>query len=139
VDDEDLEKTMLRAVQVYETCILVRRLLRNLSDDADRLSSRLLLPLPWAVDRITRAFMRVERQFIVAPPVQSVEAERLLRAAYGSFGIEAIVGGARNSIGFLERRYQWSKTQFFVALGVLTYLLDKLKLFDVISRWLRLG
>jgi hypothetical protein len=140
VGDEDQEKTMLRAVQVYETCILVRRILRNLADEADRLSSRLSrLPVPWVVDRVSRQFLRIESQFIVAPPVQSVEAERLLRAAYESFGIGGIVEGARNSINFLDRRFQWSKTQFLVALGVLTYLLDKLKVFDTIARWLGLG
>lgn len=138
VGDNEQEKTMLRAVQIYETCILVRRLLRNLSDDADRLSSRLLVSVPWAVDRITRSFLQVESQLVVAPPVQSVESERLLRAAYGSFGIESIIQGARNSIGFLDRRHQWSKTQFLVALGVLTYLLDKLDLFGVFARWLHL-
>lgn len=142
VGDEDQEKTMLRAVQIYETCILARRILRNLSDEADRLSSRLsrsLVPIPWEVDRVTRQFLRVESQLIVAPPVQSVEAERLLRAAYGSFGIGAIVEGARNSINFLDRRFQWSKTQFLVAIGVLAYLLDKLKVFDSVARWLGLG
>jgi len=134
VSEEEQEKTMLRGVQVFENCILVRRLLRNLSEQADRLSSRLTVPRPWAVNRISQSFLQIERQMIVAPPVQSVESERLLRGAYKNFGIDSLVEGTRNSCNFMERRLQWSKTQFLVAVGVIAYLLDKLKVFENIGR-----
>ena len=60
------------------------------------------------------------------PPVQSVEGERLLRIAYRSFGIDALVESTRQSCEFLERRFQWVKTQLSVTVSIFTYLLDKL-------------
>ena len=93
---------MLRGVQVFENCILVRRLLRNLSEQADRLSSRLTVPDLGQSTASHSPLLQIERQMIVAPPVQSVESERLLRGAYKSFGIDSIVEGTRNSCNFME-------------------------------------
>jgi hypothetical protein len=136
ISADQQEKSMLRAAQIYETCILVSRVCQNLSEEANTVSSWLrFAPLrPWSVDRILISFIKIEDQFVVAPPVQSVEAGRLLSGAYKSFGIDDIVRGARSSCQFLENRWQWGKTQFLVALGVLTYLLDKLEIFNWIAR-----
>ena len=120
VDEREQVLTMLRAVQLYETCILARRVFRNLSQEADSLSSRLFLPFPWPVKRILTSFQLAEKQLVVGPPVQSVEAERILREAYKDFGIKEVVENARNSCGLLESRFQWAKTQSLVALGVIT-------------------
>jgi predicted esterase len=138
IGTEQQEKTMLRAAQLYETCILVNRLCKNLSDEADALSSKLRFPLPrpWSTDRILKSFLEIERQFLVAPPVQSVEAGGLLNGTYKSFGIDDVLGGARNSCQFLESRFQWSKTQFLVTLGLLAYLLDKFEVFKCIAQQL---
>jgi hypothetical protein len=83
VDQAQQEKTMLRAGQVYEICILVKRLFKNLSDEADALSSALRLPVPrpWGTDRILRSFLEIERRFVMSPPAQSVEAARMLAGA----------------------------------------------------------
>jgi hypothetical protein len=139
VDEREQVLTMLRAVQLYETCILARRIFRNLSEEADAKSSRLFLPFPWSVTRILNSFQWAERQFVVAPPVQSVESERILKEAYKGFGIEEIVKSARNSCGLLETRFQWAKTQFLVALWVITFLLDKVKIFDLIAHRLHIN
>jgi hypothetical protein len=138
IEEDQQEKSMLRAVQLYETCILVSRLCKNLSHEANDVSSWLrFAPLrPWAADRVLSSFIRIEGQFVVAPPVQSVEAARLLSGAYRSFGIEDMIEGARNSCQFLENRWHWGKMQFLVALGVLTYLLDKLEVFKWVAKYI---
>jgi len=130
------EKSLFRAVQIFEICILVRRLLRNITETADDLSGRLsmVIPRPFAVNRLSQTFLEVQRVLVSGPPVQSVEAERLLRTAYRSFGINALVDSTRQSCDFLERRFQWVKTQFLVAIGIITYLLDKLNLFADLRR-----
>jgi hypothetical protein len=136
VQEDQQEKSMLRAVQIYETCILVSRLCQNLSHEANAVSSWLrFAPLrPWAADRVLSSFLTIEGQFVVAPPVQSVEAARLLSGAYKSFGIEDMIKAAKSSCQFLENRWQWGKAQFLVALAVLTYLLDKLEVFKWVAK-----
>lgn len=128
IEEEKYEKTLFRAVQIFETCILVRRLLRNITKSANDLSGRLsvVTPRPWAVNRLLEAFLQIQRVLVTGPPVQSVEGERLLRSAYHSFGIDALVDSTRQSCDFLERRFQWVKTQLLVAIGIVTYFLDKL-------------
>ncbi len=139
MDKDQQKKTMLRAAQIYETCILLSRLCKNLSEEADGVSSRLWRPKPRATDRILMSLLEIERQFVVAPPVQSVEAGNLLSGAYKSFGMDNVIGGARSSCQFLERRSQWVKAQFLVVIGVLAYLLDKLEVFKWIAKHLCLG
>jgi hypothetical protein len=70
-------------------------------------------------------FWSAEKDFVAAPPVQSVEAERLLRTAQEQFGIGNMVRATKESVDFLERRYQWSKTQLLAVTGVLIFILDK--------------
>jgi hypothetical protein len=64
-----------------------------------------------------------------------VEAERLLSEAFLRFGIARVQGSAANGCAVLEQRYQWVKTQFLVLLGVITYFLDKLMVFDALVPW----
>jgi hypothetical protein len=128
IDEKMYEQSLFRAVQIFETCIVARRLLRNTTKNVDDLSSRLsvVTPRPWAVNRLLQAFLQIQRVLVSGPPVQSVEGERLLRIAYRSFGIDALVESTRQSCEFLERRFQWVKTQLLVTVGIFTYFLDKL-------------
>ncbi len=132
VEQATYERTLFRGVQLFEICILIRRLLNNINRRVDALAPSITAfrPRPWEVNKVLQRFRSLERSFLVVPPVASVEAERLLRAAYEGFGIPRMVDATRRSCDFLEHRFQWAKTQLLVALGVLTYVLDKLKAFD---------
>jgi hypothetical protein len=120
---EEKEKALFRALQIFETCILVRVMLRSISQKANELSSRLsvILPRPWAVNRLQQSFLKVQSGLVSAPPVSSVEGERLLRTAYCSFSIAALADSAHKSCDFMERRYQWAKTQLLVGFGIVSY------------------
>jgi|SRR5512147_163468 hypothetical protein len=137
VDEQTYEWTFMRALQLFETCIVIRRIFLSLGSDIDRLVRGITLatPRPWKVNGTLQAFKTAERRFLIAPPVQSVEAERLLSEAFLRFGIARVQGSAANGCAVLEQRYQWVKTQFLVLLGVITYFLDKLKVFDALVPW----
>jgi hypothetical protein len=120
------EQSLFRAVQIFETCILVWRLLRKITQSVNDLSNRLSMftPRPWAVNWLLQGFLQIQLGLVSGPPVQSVEGERLLQAAYASFGIDALVKSTQQSCDFLERRFQWAKTQSLVGVGIFTYVLN---------------
>jgi hypothetical protein len=130
-DDKDkrrYEQTLCRALQVYETCVLVERLLRKLNAETDRIVST-LAPYrfrPWAVNNLITSLLNTERTYIVSPPVSSVEAQRLLQAAFNNFGIPHLLESAKSSVEFLEKRYQWEKAQFLGLIAVVAWLAEKL-------------
>jgi hypothetical protein len=66
-------------------------------------------------------------------PIWSVEAGQLLKEAYDRFGIQQMLEASKQNQLFLERRFQWAKTQLIVGLAVLTYILDKFKIFDLMT------
>jgi len=68
-----------------------------------------------------------------------LEASRLLATTYKSFGIDARFEATNRGCDLMEKRFQWAKTQLFVSIGVVTYLLDKLKLFDLLATKLHWG
>jgi hypothetical protein len=140
-NDALYELTLFRAVQLFEACILLRRWLRRLSEEADSVAADTTWyrPRPWAVNQLLASFAKFERDFVVSPPVQSVEAEALLRKAFMAFGIPAMVDSTRRTCELLERRHQWAKTQFLVGVAVLSFLLDKFKVFEAISHHLPWG
>ncbi|BAY76610.1 hypothetical protein NIES25_30630 [Nostoc linckia NIES-25] len=128
IDDRQYEIALCRAIQIFETCILLRRLFKNISAKSEKISSSLSVinPNPWAVNKLQSSFSRLERNFVVSPPIISVEAERLLKAAYKNFGIFEMIESTRQECEFMERRFQWVKTQFIISLAILTYFLDKI-------------
>lgn len=135
VDESEYEKTLLRAVQLFENCIILRRLLDNADRRVEEVSSTLSFyrPRPWAVQKVLQSVRDFQRQFVDAPPIWSLEASRLLATTYKSFGIGERFEATNRGCDLMERRFQWAKTQLFVSVGVATYLLDKLKLFDLIA------
>ncbi len=128
VDERMYELTLLRAVQLFETCIAIRRILKTVEHRISELIPRvtLLTPRPWAVNRVLQLVKATEREFVTSPEIWSVEAERLVQKAYSEFGIGRLFDATTKSCDFLDRRFQWAKTQLFVAVGMVTYLLDKL-------------
>jgi hypothetical protein len=133
-DTDEYEYVMFRAAQVFETCILTRAILRSIKEKADQTASIVsaYLPRPWKVNRIIAQFAAGEKDFIVAPPVQSVETERLLRAAHDQFGIPKMATAMRESISYLEKRFQWSKTQFLAVIAIVLFVFDKVVPFKTI-------
>ena len=141
VDESEYEKTLFRAVQLFENCIILRRLLDNADRRVGEISSTLSFyrPRPWAVQKVLQSVRDFQRQFVDAPPTLSLEGSRLLATTYKSFGIGDRFEATNRGCDLMEKRFQWAKTQLLVSVGVVTYLLDKLKLFDFIARKLHLG
>jgi hypothetical protein len=141
VDELQYEQTLFRAVQLFENCILLRRLLDNIDNRVQKVSSTLSFyrPRPWAVQKALQSVREFQREFVDAPPIWSLEASRLLTTTYSCFGIKERFEATNRGCDLMEKRFQWAKTQLFVSIGVLTYLLDKLKLFDLIAKALHLS
>ncbi len=141
VDESEYEKTLFRAVQLFENCIILRRLLDNADRRVEEISSTLSFyrPRPWAVQKVLQSVRDFQCQFVDAPPIWSLEASRLLATTYKSFGIPDRFEATNRGCNVMEKRFHWAKTQLFVSIGVATYLLDKFKLFELIARKLHLG
>ncbi len=133
------EGTLCRAVLLCETCIIIRRLLRSTREEIDRVLPTISFwrPRPWTVNRIAERLAWIEHELVASPDVSSTEAERLLSDAYRSFGIADRLAGTKQSYTALEQRFQWSKTQLFAGVALLAYVLDKFRIFDVITPWAR--
>jgi len=133
--------TLFRAVQLFEACILADTLLRS-SAGRTRVLFRTIKawwPRPWAVNHRLELTAHITRQFVTSPPTQSVEADQLINGAYASFGIANAAEELSVETKLLESRFQWAKTQFLVTLGLVSFALDKLKVFDHIARQLGLA
>jgi hypothetical protein len=131
---EDYNGAFFRCVLIYETCVLMRRMLRSAIERMDRIYLTMsIVPRPFAVERLTSSVAWLRSEFIMLPPVQSVEAQRLLASAYEKFGIYELSNATAGRSELLESRYQWAKALTLAALAVLTYLLDKFDFFSWIK------
>jgi hypothetical protein len=131
---DDYKTALFRCVLIYETCVLMRRMLRSTVERMDRLYLAMgVIPRPFSVERLTSAFAHIRGEFIMSPPVQSVEAQRLLASAYEKFGIYQIAEATGERARMLENRYQWAKALALGTIAVLTYLLDKFSFFEWIK------
>jgi hypothetical protein len=130
--ENTIANTIARAVQLYEICVLVRRILRSASSEITKLSTGLTALHPRSYARWRRSnavltkFTDTELNYLVAPPVRSVEGEVLLKRAYQHFGLPDLVDATRQNYTALERRLQWIKAQWLGAVAVLAFILDKL-------------
>jgi len=136
-DDSDTglyERSMLRAVQLFETCIAVRRMLLSIGKRADALLPTISWwhPHPLAVNRLVEWMRTVERECMEGIAPASVEGQALIEAGYREFGLARILEQTRPRCEALERRTAWAKGQGLIVLGVATYLLDKLKVFNLL-------
>ncbi|MBU5638903.1 hypothetical protein KOM00_19460 [Geomonas sp. Red69] len=132
---DNYETALLRSALVYECAIILRRSLCSLADrmDVTTASLRAYLPNPWIVNRRLESLGRIRTSFVTLPPVQSIEAQHLLKAAYNSFGIPALINHSMEKARILESRWQWTKTQFMVAVGLVTYIMDKVGIFELLK------
>src|SRR6266496_3889007 len=104
-NQEFYEKCFLRAMQVFEHCILARATLRSIEERARSLMQRLSRQLfiltlrTWAQEhRIETWFAAAEQIFAASPKVQSVEADRLVSSAGIEFGIPKAVLAAKAQV-----------------------------------------
>jgi hypothetical protein len=130
--------TFFRALQIFETCIITRRILRTMGDEIDGAYSSLRAwrPRPWKVNALVESLIRIRRDLITSPPIQSIEAARLLSAAYAAFGIEPLAESIAERTRLMDTRFQWSKTQFLAGIAILGFVLDKLHFYDLINKHL---
>jgi hypothetical protein len=133
IDSDTRIKTIARAVQLFEICVLVRRILRNASQDISTLSASLtfLNAYPFSsnsrlANQLLAQFTTTELQYLVSPPVRSVEAEWLIHQAAEKFGIVRLIDATRTNYEQLDRRLQWIKAQWLAATAVMTFVANLL-------------
>jgi hypothetical protein len=129
----DYELAKLRAAQLFEYCILARRLFRSDARSIAELSTRVgLRTVPMAskgwrdANAVLVAFTQAEFELVTAPPVASVEAQRLVDRALERFGIPDLVENTRRGYTLLDRRLQWMKAEWLAVLAVLAFLVNAL-------------
>jgi len=145
-NQEFYEKCFLRAMQVFEHCILARASLRSIEEQARALMQRLtqqffiLTPRTWTEEhRIETWFAVSEQSFASSPKVQSVEADRLVSSAILEFGIPKAVAAAKSQVESIRGQIQWAKAQTVAVIGVATYVFDKVIGWDHIQHLVVLG
>jgi hypothetical protein len=131
------ERTLFRAVQICELCLIEQRLLLTFRSKVDEDAAKVqIIPRPLLVERHREALLELENRMVKALPFRSSEAGPLLRKAQAIFEIPTFLRDAKDSYDFLEKRYQNTKTTLFAALAVVTYILEKLKFWDSLpSLW----
>jgi hypothetical protein len=134
-DDADVslyERSLLRAVQLFETCIAIRRMLLSIDERIDALLPTITWwrPRPLATNRLIELTRTIERKCVNGIPFGSVEGQALGEAGYREFGLSDMVASTMRSCEALERRHNWAKGQLLACIAVAIYLVDKLKLFD---------
>lgn len=140
-NQEFYEKCFLRAMQVFEHCILGRATMRSIEERARSLAQRLaqqlfiLTPRTWAEEhRIETWFSESEQIFAASPKVQSVEADRLVSSADDEFGIPKAVLAAKAQVESVRSQVQWAKAQTLASIGLATYVIDKIIGWDNLRR-----
>jgi|SRR5579872_1774423 len=131
-NQEFYEQCFLRAMQVFEHCILGRASLRAIEERSRLLMQLLsrrrfvLTPRAWTEGRRIEALLAESEQvFATSPNVQSVEADRLISAAALEFGIPKSVQAAKAQIENVRTQVQWAKAQTLAFIGLATYVFDK--------------
>jgi hypothetical protein len=123
--DRDYTLAVLRCAHLFQSCVMVRRILRNLDDDMTKLSERMRIgvkhgrpPFSETAEALG-AFSDAERDFKIAPPFRSVEGEMMVKAGYKKFGIFELFDATRMSYTLLDDRRRWVTTQLSIAIPFL--------------------
>ena len=139
VQDQRLyENTFFRAVQVCEVCLIEHRLLRSFKTRVDMDAKKVrVLPKPLLIERRRRELLALEIGMVKALPFRTPEATPLIRKAQQNFSIPQLLQDAKDSYDFLEERYQNTKTTALAILAVITYICDKMKLWEWLGAFIR--
>ena len=137
--EHEYKLAMLRCAHLVETCVLVRRILRNLDDEMTDLSEKMRVRpnLHWppfgASAEALGGFSDVERDFVVAPSYRSVEGEEMVKAGYRRFGIGDLFDATKKSYELLDDRRRWVTTQLSIAIPLL--LTTLVGIASVVAAW----
>jgi hypothetical protein len=128
--DEEYRFARCRAAQLFEHCILTRRLFRTDARRIARLSTRTTLVQSAPVfsrswreaNQVLNSFAQAEFEMVTAPPVRSVEASDLVRRALDACDVPILVADTRRAYEILERRLQWARGQWLAVLAVAAFI-----------------
>ena len=136
-DLELYERTLFRAVQVCEICLLEQRVLRTFKSAADKDAKKVrIFPRPFLIEKRREELLTLENKLVRSLPFRSPESAPLIRKAQEIFQVPSFLQDAKDSYNFLETRYQNTKTTALAAVAVLAYLLDKLTVWKIIAEWM---
>lgn len=131
VDTHKYQVTKLRAAQLFEYCILSRRLFRSEARQVARRSRQVgvqtvpVVAPGWReANRLLVAFTQAELELVTAPPVASVEAQRLVHGALARFGIPKLIDDTRASYQLLDQRVQWIRAQWLAVIAVSAFIIN---------------
>lgn len=134
------EKTMFRAVQVCELCLLEHRLARSFRMRVDRDAQKVhTFPRPFLVEKRRTELLALEMGMVKSLPFRSPEAPALVKKAQDRFSIPERLREAKDSYDFLEGRYQNTKTTALAIVGVAAYIFDRMHVWNGISHWVQSG
>jgi hypothetical protein len=134
--DLDLyERTLFRAVQVCEICLLEQRMLRTFKSIADKDAKKVrIFPRPFLIEKRREELLILENEMVKSLPFRSPESVPLVRKAQEIFQVPSFLQDAKDSYNFLETRYQNTKTTALATVAVVAYILDRLKVWNTIAR-----
>ena|GEM_PF-3193051 len=128
------ECTMMRAVQICEVCLLARRMVRTFRWQADQDAKKVrIFPRPFLVEKRRGELLSLEIDMVKSLPFRSPEAPPLIRKAQQNFNIPQLLEDAKDSYNFLETRYQNTKTTALAILAIITYIFDKMHIWEWLS------
>src|SRR4051794_25939231 len=129
----DVVPAATRLIRVIEACIIMRRLLREVAFEATSITAQVT---PWGLPLLSTGWRRLEhlRRIVaeaelattVAPPIHSVEGQRLMDEALLRFDVQATSDHVRQSLAELERRLQWQRIRWIAIAGVLAFVVNLL-------------
>jgi hypothetical protein len=128
--DRDYRLVRCRAAQLFEHCILARRIFRTdgrriakLSTKTSVVRSAPVVSNNWRqANTALSSFSQAEFEMVTAPPVRSVEAGDLIRAAIEHCGIPTLVDDTHRGYDLLERRLQWVRGQWLAVIAVCAFI-----------------
>lgn len=129
-NEDDYRLARCRAAQLFEHCILARRIFRTDGEQIAELSNKIRLVTSFPVfsknwseaNNVLSAFSQAELEMVVAPPVRSVEAGDLVRQAIERCGIPTLVDDTRRGYDLLDRRLQWARGQWLATIAICAFL-----------------
>lgn len=126
---ELMDAATMRLVRLVESGILLRRLLREVAYEAEQTMRQIRAWTPPVLgepikraERLRVTLSDAELNTSVAPPVHSVEGERLMTKTLEAFDVPRLLEDVRASIAELERRLEWHRLRWFAFIGVVAFV-----------------
>jgi hypothetical protein len=128
--DKDYRLHRNRAAQLFEHCVLARRIFRTYGQQIATLSTRTgivrsapVVSHSWRrANAVLSSFNEAELDFVVSVPIRSIEAGELVRTAIERCAIQSVIDETRRNYDLLDRRLQWVRGQWLAVLAVLVFI-----------------